>query len=137
MQNYFQKFLKDNRNIIRRRIYLQQGKHLEETFSLQLSTNYLLNVCETFSPGKASSLISKAGKGHYSICNFSLSDKYLVTISYHIAILYISFTASQHIFLNSWLPIEGNVKHSIRIQISETHTYSSTLLLCVREELSA
>ena len=32
-------------------------------------------------------------------------------------------TTRQHIFLNSWLPIEGNVKHSIRIQISETHTY--------------
>ena len=53
-------------------IYLLQGKHLEETLSLQLSANYLLNVCETFSPGEVSSLSSKTGKGHYSVCTIEL-----------------------------------------------------------------
>ena len=47
----------------------QEGKHLGETFALQLSPNYLLIVCETFSSEKASSLSSKAAKGHYSLCN--------------------------------------------------------------------
>ena len=72
----------------------QEGKHLGETFALQLSPNYLLIVCETFSSEKASSWHSKAGKGHYSVCNFLSSDNYLVTISYHIAILCISQQAS-------------------------------------------
>ena len=54
----FPKRKKDNRQIPGR-----------ETFALQLSPNYLLIVCETFSSEKASSLSSKAAKGHYSLCN--------------------------------------------------------------------
>ena len=62
----FQQYFQKGKKIINR---YQEGKHFGETYALQLSPNYLLIVCETFSSEKASSLSSKAAKGHYSVCD--------------------------------------------------------------------